>query len=146
MPLSYLAAATLVLLGLRFLGVIRAGQLWQSATGAFAIGLAFGFGWIPCIGPTLAGILVMTSGAEGVLRGAILLLVYGMGMALPFMLIAMAGGPVTAWLSRRSAIAGHVQKAAGVMLILFGLLVATRSVNLIADWMIRSFDWSATLI
>lgn len=74
-----------------------------------------------------------------------LLLVYGLGMTLPFVLAAAFAGPFLAWVARHRALMGHVEKAMGVMLIVFGILIATNSVNLIADWMIRNFDWSGTL-
>jgi cytochrome c-type biogenesis protein len=109
------------------------------------MGLAFGFGWTPCVGPALAAILMVASGMGDLWRGGLLLVVYGLAMTLPFVLAAFFAGPFLAWVARHRALMGHVEKAMGVMLIVFGLLIATNSVNLIADWMIRHFDWSATL-
>ena len=155
-PLSYVAAAVLVLFGLHFLGVFRIGFLYREArvessanprtlAGAYVMGLAFGFGWTPCVGPALAAILMVASGMGDLWRGGMLLLIYGLSMTLPFVLAAFFAGPFLAWVARHRALMGHVEKAMGVMLIIFGLLIATNSVNLIADWMIRTFDWSATL-
>ncbi|WP_103258245.1 cytochrome c biogenesis CcdA family protein [Tabrizicola aquatica] len=155
-PLSYVAAAVLILFGLHFLGVFRIGFLYREArvdttanprtlAGAYVMGMAFGFGWTPCVGPALAAILMVASGLGELWRGGMLLLVYGLSMTLPFVLAAFFAGPFLSWVARHRALMGHVEKAMGVMLILFGILIATNSVNLIADWMIRTFDWSATL-
>ena len=78
-------------------------------------------------------------------RGGALLLVFGLAMTSPFVLASVFAGPFLSWLGRHRAIVRHVEKATGVMLILFGVLIATDTVNLIADWMIRNFDWSATV-
>jgi cytochrome c-type biogenesis protein len=156
-PLSYVAAAVLILFGLHFLGVFRIGFLYREArvhaganprtlAGAYVMGLAFGFGWTPCVGPALAAILMVASGMGDLWRGGALLLVYGLAMTLPFVAAAVFAGPFLAWVARHRALMGHVEKAMGVMLIVFGLLIATNSVNLIAEWMIQNFDWSATVI
>ena len=89
--LSWLAAAVLVVFGLHFLGVIRIPFLYREARsrpeptrprvlGAYVMGLAFGFGWTPCVGPALAAILFIASGSGDLLRGGTLLLVYGLAM------------------------------------------------------------------
>lgn len=155
-PLSYVAAAILMVFGLHFLGVFRIGFIYREArvdstanprtlAGAYLMGLAFGFGWTPCVGPALAAILMVASGMGDLWRGGMLLLVYGLSMTLPFVLAAVFAGPFLAWVARHRALMGHVEKAMGVMLIVFGILIATNTVNRIADWMIRTFDWSATL-
>ncbi len=154
--LSWVAAAVLILFGLHFLGILRIGLFYREARmqagtrpttliGAYVMGLAFGFGWTPCVGPALAAILMVASGMGEVWRGGLLLLIYGAGMTLPFVLAAFFAGPFLSWVARHRALMGHVEKAMGVMLIVFGILIATNSVNVIADWMIRHFDWSATL-
>ncbi|WP_136645901.1 cytochrome c biogenesis CcdA family protein [Tabrizicola sp. YIM 78059] len=156
-PLSYVAAAVLILFGLHFLGIFRIGFLYREArvestanprtlAGSYVMGLAFGFGWTPCVGPALAAILMVASGMGDLWRGGALLLVYGLSMTLPFVLAAFFAGPFLAWVARHRALMGHVEKVMGIMLIIFGILIATNTVNLIADWMIRHFDWSATLI
>ncbi|GAA0297947.1 cytochrome c biogenesis CcdA family protein [Rhodovulum strictum] len=155
-PLSWVAGGVLVLFGLHFLGVLRIGLFYREARvqseakpttilGAYVMGLAFGFGWTPCVGPALAAILMVASGMGDLWRGGTLLLVYGLAMTLPFVVAALFAGPFLGWVSRHRAMMGHVEKAMGAMLILFGVLIATNSVNLIADWMIRNFDWTATL-
>lgn len=154
--LSWFAGGILILFGLHFLGILRIGLFYREARvqtetkpttliGAYVMGLAFGFGWTPCVGPALAAILMVASGMGEIWRGGLLLLVYGLGMTLPFVLAAFFAGPFLGWVARHRALMGYVEKAMGVTLIVFGLLIATNSVNLIADWMIRNFDWSATL-
>lgn len=155
-PLSWVAGGVLVVFGLHFLGVLRIGLLYREARveaqtrpttliGAYVMGLAFGFGWTPCVGPALAAILMVASGMGDLWRGALLLMVYGLSMTLPFVVAALFAGPFLGFFARHRAAMGHVEKAMGVMLIVFGLLIATNTVNLIAQWMISTFDWSATL-
>ena len=155
-PLSYLAAAVLLLFGLHFLGVIRIGLLYREARieskaepttviGAYVMGLAFGFGWTPCVGPALAAILMIAGGMGQPWHGGLLLLVYGLAMTLPFVAAALFAGPFLRWVARNRGLMRHVERAMGALLILFGLLIATNSVNLIADWMLRNFDWSRVL-
>ncbi|RYC23977.1 cytochrome c biogenesis CcdA family protein [Ciceribacter ferrooxidans] len=154
--LSWVAAAVLIVFGLHFLGVFRIGFLYREArvqstaspttlAGAYLMGLAFGFGWTPCVGPALAAILMVASGMGELWRGGLLLLAYGIGMTLPFVVAALFARPFLAFVSRHRALMGHVEKLMGLMLIIFGILIATNSVNLIADALIRNFDWSATL-
>lgn len=154
--LSWVAGGVLVLFGLHFLGVLRIGLLYREARaevqtapttilGAYVMGLAFGFGWTPCVGPALAAILMVASGMGDLWKGGTLLLVYGLAMTLPFVVAALFAGPFLGWVARHRALMGHVEKAMGVMLIVFGILIATNTVNIIAEWMIANFDWSATL-
>ncbi len=154
--LGWIAAAVLILFGLHFLGVLRIPLLYREArvqaggrpgsvAGAYVMGLAFGFGWTPCVGPALAAILMIAGGMGEPWRGGLLLLVYGLAMTLPFVVAALFAGPFLRWLGRNRGLMRHVERAMGVLLILFGLLIATNSVNLIADWMLRNFDWSKVL-
>lgn len=153
--LSYVAAAILLLFGLHFLGAIRVPFLSREARvdssvapstllGAWLMGLAFGFGWTPCAGPALAAILFVASGLGEAWRGGLLLLIYGLGMTLPFVAAAIFAEPFLGWLGRHRAMVAVVEKAMGVMLILFAILIATDSVSRIAEVMLDNFDWSAT--
>ncbi|HRO14822.1 MAG TPA: cytochrome c biogenesis protein CcdA, partial [Paracoccus sp. (in: a-proteobacteria)] len=114
--------------------------------GAWAMGLAFGFGWTPCAGPALAAILFVASGMGDPWRGGLLLLVYGLAMTLPFVVAAFFARPFLGWLGRHRRMVARVEKAMGVMLILFAVLIATDSVSRIAGLMLDSFDWSATTL
>lgn len=154
--LSYVAAAVLLVFGLHFLGVVRVPFLYREARieaktepttliGAYIMGLAFGFGWTPCVGPALAAILMVASGMGDMWRGGALLLVYGLSMTLPFVVAALFARPFLSWVGRNRKYLGYVEKLMGVMLIVFAVLIATNSISYLADFLIRNFDWSSTL-
>ena len=146
--LRWVAAAIIMVLGLHFLGVFRIGFLMREAridagerrwglAGAYLVGLAFAFGWTPCVGPVLAAILFTAAGQESAAEGATLLAVYGAGMAAPFVLAAVFIGPFLAWAKGFRRHLPMVEKLMGGALVVFALLIATSSVNVIAEWMLR---------
>lgn len=146
-PLSYVAAGILALFGLHFMGVLHIPLFHREARiqsdskpstmlGAYVMGLAFGFGWTPCVGPALASILMIASGMGDIWRGGLLLFVYGMAMTTPFIVAALFAKPFLGWMARNRKYLGHVEKVMGAMLILFAILIATNSVNYIAQWLI----------
>lgn len=149
--LRWVAAAIIIAMGLHFLGVIRIGFLYRqfraetgetdnlSLVGAFVIGLAFAFGWTPCVGPVLAAILFTAAGQETAGTGALLLFVYGLGMTLPFVVAAMFIGPFMRWMQKFRRHLPKIEKAMGLLLVLFGVLIATNSINYIAQWMLETF-------
>lgn len=153
--LKWVAVIILTVFGLHFLGVVRIGLLYREAKlessaepttvfGAYVMGLAFGFGWTPCVGPALASILMIASGMGDIGRGGLLLLVYGIGMTAPFVIAALFSGPFLRWTARHRAKLQYVEKLMGVMLILFAILIATDTVNMIAQWMIETFpSWTS---
>lgn len=147
-PLTYVAAAILLVFGLHFLGVIRVPILYRQAriestakpssvAGAYLMGLAFGFAWTPCVGPALATILMIASGMGDIWRGGLLLFVYGAGMTAPFIIAALFAKPFLAWVQRHREGFAWVEKGMGVMLILFAVLIVTGAMNDIAAAMIR---------
>ena len=151
--LRWVAAAIIIAMGLHFLGVVRIGLLYRQFRtdagdtsnvgylGAYVIGLAFAFGWTPCVGPVLAAILFTAAGQETAREGAVLLFVYGAGMTLPFVVAALFVGPFMIWLQRFRRHLGTIEKLMGVMLLLFGVLIATNSINVIAQWMLEHVPW-----
>ncbi|MFC4215478.1 cytochrome c biogenesis CcdA family protein [Pseudophaeobacter arcticus] len=154
--LSYAAAAILVVFGLHFLGVIRIALLYREArvessadpsslAGAYLMGLAFGFGWTPCVGPALASILMVASGLGDIWRGGALLFVYGAAMTFPFVVAALFAKPFLAWVARHRAAFHWVEKIMGAMLILFAFLIVTGGVRWIAEVMIRWMPSFATI-
>ncbi len=154
--LKYVAAAFLVVFGLHFLGVINVPLLHRgarmeskaepsSAIGAYLMGLAFGFGWSPCVGPALASILMIASGMGDIWRGGLLLFVYGVGMTAPFIVAAMFAKPFLSWVQKHRAAFAYVEKGMGAMLIVFAVLIATDSMNAIGAAMIRWMPGFLTL-
>jgi len=154
--LSWAAGLILIAFGLHFLGLLQISFFYREARsesranpagawGSYLMGLAFGFGWTPCVGPALAAILMVAGDSAELWRGGALLAVYGLAMTLPFVLAAAFAGPFLGFLSRHRRLSDYARIAMGVMLVLFGLLILTGSVPLIADWMIRNFDWSGTV-
>lgn len=146
--LRWIAAAIIIAMGLHFLGVIRIGFLYRqfradvgsttkvSLPGAYVIGLAFAFGWTPCVGPVLAAILFVAGGQETVGEGVRLLTGYSLGMTLPFVIAAAFIRPFLNWMKRFRHHLGKIEKAMGALLILFGVLIATETINWIANWMV----------
>ncbi len=154
--LAWVAAAILAVFGLHFLGIVRIPLLYREAriggaaqpasiAGAYVMGLAFGFGWTPCVGPALAAILMVASGMGELWRGAALLMVYGLAMTLPFVVAAMFARPFLGWVGRNRRYLGHVEKVMGAMLLVFAVLIATDSVSVLAEFLLLQFDWTATL-
>ena len=153
--LARISGVVVIVFGLHFLHVFRipfldrearieTGDTGGSAFGAYLLGLAFAFGWTPCVGPALASILMIASGMGDIVRGGLLLLVYGIGMTAPFVIAALFSGPFLRWTARHRGKLQYVEKAMGVMLILFAILIATDSVNVIAQWMIDTFPgWTS---
>lgn len=155
--LRWAAAALIIAMGLHFLGVIRIGFLYRQFradagstsnvgyVGSFVIGLAFAFGWTPCVGPVLAAILFTAAGQQTAWQGAGLLFVYGVGMTLPFVLAALFIAPFMRWARRFRKHLGLVEKLMGLLLVLFGVLIATNSVNIIAQWMLENVPWFSAI-
>ena len=149
--LSWFAAAILFVFGLHFLGIFKISFLYREAridssgikpasyVGSYLIGLAFGFGWTPCVGPALAAILYMASQSGSLQHGAGLLFVYGAFMTVPFILAAVFSGPFLRWVQRNRKYMGHIEKVMGGFLIVFAILIATGSVSYIAQFMLEKF-------
>ncbi|MEL7524774.1 MAG: cytochrome c biogenesis protein CcdA [Pseudomonadota bacterium] len=155
--LRWIAAAIIIVMGLHFLGVVRIGILYRqlraetghasgaSLLGAYVVGLAFAFGWTPCVGPVLAAILFTAAGQETAGQGAMLLFVYGLGMTLPFVFAALFIGPFMSWMAGFRKYLGVVEKLMGALLIVFGVLIATNSINVIAQWMLETVPWFSAI-
>ena len=91
------------------------------------------------MGPALAAILMIAGGMGDVTRGGLLLFTYGIAMTSPFIIAAIFARPFLGWVQRNRKYMGHVEKVMGGMLILFGVLIATNTVSLIAQWMLDTF-------
>jgi len=144
-----IAGVIIILMGLHFLGVFRIAMLYREARfqagsnvnlwGAYVMGLAFAFGWTPCIGPILAAILAVAGTEQSVARGAFLLMVYSAGMGIPFILAAFAMKPFVNFLKRMKSRFGMVEKAMGGLLVLTGIAFLTGGIEMMAFWMLETF-------
>jgi cytochrome c-type biogenesis protein len=148
--LGYLAGILIGLMGLHFLHVIRipfmdrtarvgVAQKPASLVGAYVIGLAFGFGWSPCVGPVLAAILLMAGAADSATEGARLLFIYSLGIGVPFLVAATFAGAFMRWSARFRSRLGLIEKAMGAFLVVAGVLIFTGQMPTIANWLIESF-------
>jgi cytochrome c-type biogenesis protein len=102
-----------------------------SKLNSLVVGLAFGFGWTPCVGPILGSILLLASTSSTVFQGTLLLLVFSLGMAVPFMLIALGVGSIE---KRLTPYLGIISKVSGVFLVLLGILLLTNSFSLLISY------------
>lgn len=110
-----------------------------NAVGAFVMGLAFAFGWTPCIGPVLGAILTMSAGSGDITRGTALLAIYALGLGIPFLLAALFVDRLLAQLRRLSAAGRRLQQVAGLLLLVMGVLMLTGQLEIIAYWLLESF-------
>ncbi len=154
--LSKIAGVVIIIAGLHFLGLIHIPILHREAryhadarpaglVGAYVIGLAFAFGWTPCIGPVLAAILAMAAGQDSVSQGVSLLLVYSLGLGIPFIAAAIAIRPFLRMLQRYRKHLATMEKVLGAFLVLTGILFLTDSMTLIAGWILQAFPVLATI-
>jgi cytochrome c-type biogenesis protein len=115
--------------------VAKPGGLW----GAYLMGLAFAFGWTPCIGPILAVILAIAASKETVAKGAGLLAIYSLGLGIPFLIAAFAVEPFAKFLARFRAYLPWVERAMGAMLVLTGIAFLTGFVTTASYWLLEAF-------
>ncbi|MFQ6094119.1 MAG: cytochrome c biogenesis protein CcdA, partial [bacterium] len=109
--------------------------------GSFLIGLAFAFGWTPCIGPILAAILVVAGSQETVLQGLSLLAVYSLGLGLPFFITGIS---INSFLSMFDRIKNHfriIEIVSGGFLIIVGVLIFTNYLSILSGWLSQWFPW-----
>lgn len=147
--LSLLAGCAIILMGLHFLGVFKLSLLYREKRmmvqkplgpwGAYVLGLAFAFGWTPCIGPILAAILAVAASEATVTRGAGLLAIYSLGLGIPFLLAALAIEPFLGFISRFKKHFSLVEKTVGVLLIATGVAFLTGAMQNLSYWLLQTF-------
>jgi cytochrome c-type biogenesis protein len=154
--LAIVAGVLIIIMGLHFLGVFRIGMLYREARvqvdrkpagplGAYVIGLAFAFGWTPCVGPVLAAILFI-AGSEGTaLRGAALLGAYSLGIGIPFLLAAIFASRFLGWAARFKKHMRKVEMAMGGLLVLTGILFITGQMSAFSYWLLETFPAFQTI-
>lgn len=144
--LTKIAGALIIVFGLHMMGVFRLAFLDNEKraqaqrkpagpVGAFLVGLAFAFGWTPCIGPILAGILVVAGSRESVAEGVLLLAVYSLGLGVPFLLTSIA---IDRFFSVAAAIRRHyraIEMASGSLLVAIGVLIFTEQLTVIVRYL-----------
>jgi cytochrome c-type biogenesis protein len=154
--LSKIAGVLVIILGLHMLGVFRLNALYREkrfhteskrvgVIGSFLVGVAFAFGWSPCIGPILGGILAYAGTQETVGQGMLLLAVYSLGLGLPFII---AGLSMDAFFRLTGRFKKHfraIEVASGVLLITVGVLIFTNQLTLISSWMVEKFPWMSQI-
>jgi cytochrome c-type biogenesis protein len=147
--LSILAGIAIIVMGLHFLGLTRIGLLMREGRlpipkpvglwGAYVMGLAFAFGWTPCIGPILAAILAVAASEHTVAKGAGLLAVYSAGLGIPFLLAALAIEPFAEFLVRFRRHLIHMERVMGGLLVLTGIAFLTGFVTRASFWLLEAF-------
>ncbi len=145
--LTLLSGALLVAFGLHMTGLVRIPLLYRQARlepmarpagliGPYVVGLAFGFGWSPCVGPVLAAILIVAGAEASVGRGMLLLGIYAAGIGIPFLIAAAFTERFLAWSRAARSRLGLVEKIAGGLLILTGIAFMTGFMPEIAQWLL----------
>ncbi|MGL4260554.1 MAG: cytochrome c biogenesis CcdA family protein [Afipia sp.] len=147
--LSIVAGIAIILMGLHFLGLTRIGFLMREGRlpipkpvglwGAYVMGLAFAFGWTPCIGPILAAILSVAASETTVTKGAGLLAVYSAGLGIPFLIAAFMVERFSSVLARMKKHLATVERAMGVLMILVGIGFLTGAVTDVSIWLLETF-------
>lgn len=147
--LATVAGIVIIIMGLHFLGLTQIALLHRQKRltvakpvglwGAYAMGLAFAFGWTPCIGPILAAILAVAASEQTVTRGASLLAVYSLGLGIPFIVAAFAIEPFAAFLARFKKYLRRVEQVMGALLVLTGIAFLTGSITDVSVWILETF-------
>lgn len=154
--LAKVAGALIILLGLHFTGLLKITALYRDirvhvenrpagVIGAYVIGLAFAFGWTPCVGPVLATILMVAGAEDSVSHGALLLGAYALGIGIPFLLAAGFAPQFLRLMRRFRRHIGTIEKIIGVLLIATGILFLTGSIPEISFWLLETFPSLGTV-
>ena len=144
--LTKIAGVIVVIFGLHLTGLLKIKALYadkrlhnvkgsSSVAGSFLVGFAFAFGWTPCIGPILAGILLVAETQDTVLKGIFLLAIYSLGLAVPFLLTSLGVDRFLAFYSRFRRHLHTVEVISGVLLIAVGVLIFLNNLKLLSGYL-----------
>ena len=144
--LAQIAGVVIILFGLHLTGVFKIKALYtdarlhsvkggSTAWGAFVIGFAFAFGWTPCVGPVLTVILTFAAAQDSITKGIMLLAIYSMGLAVPFLLTALGVERFLKFYSRLRAHMHAIEVASGVLLIALGILLVLGRFTIISNYL-----------
>lgn len=148
--LSIIAGAVIAIMGLHFLGLLRLSWLYATKRvevqrkppgmlGGYVIGLAFAFGWTPCVGPVLAAILFLAGSKDTAWNGAGLLFAYSLGIGLPFLAASLFARPFMQLMGRAKKHMNLIEKVMGGLLVLTGVLFMTGQMSTMAYWLLEAF-------
>ncbi len=147
--LGTIAGIVIIVMGLHFLGLTRIALLYRETRvavpkpvglwGAYVMGLAFAFGWTPCIGPILAAILAVAASEKTVAKGAMLLAFYSLGLGIPFIAAALAVEPFAAFLAHFRKHLVRVEQAMGALLVITGVAFLTGAISNVSFWLLEAF-------
>ena len=154
--LARISGVVVIVFGLHFLHVFRipfldrearieTGDTGGSAFGAYILGLAFAFGWTPCIGPQLGAILSMAASEASIARGTALLAVYAAGLGLPFLLAAIFLSRAMGLMNRIKRHMGLIEKVMGLLLVAVGLMLLTGAFSAFSFWLLETFPALQTI-
>ena len=148
--LGQIAGVIIVIFGLHFIGVFRIGFLNfekrfhlenkpADLVGSYILGLAFAFGWTPCVGPILASVLMVATSGDSIGYGISLLTVYAAGLGIPFLVAAFAVKPFMKFLSRFKSQMRKIELTIGGLLIITGIAIFTGDLAETANWLLETF-------
>jgi cytochrome c-type biogenesis protein len=147
--LSLIAGIAIIIMGLHFLGIFRIRLLYREArfhvprpagiAGPYVMGLAFAFGWTPCIGPVLGSVMAVAGAQATVGQGMGMLAIYSLGLGLPFLLAALFLGSFTRGLRRLKDHMGLIEKIMGLLLVLTGIAFLTGGIASASYWLLEAF-------
>src|SRR6516225_4023605 len=147
--LSILAGIVIIVMGLHFLGLTRISLLMREGRlpipkpvglwGAYVMGLAFAFGWTPCIGPILAAILSIAAAEATIMKGAGLLAVYSAGLGIPFLIAAFMVKQFSSLFARMKRHLVNVERAMGILMIITGIGFLTGAISGVSIWLLETF-------
>jgi len=143
--IRYIGGGIILVFGIHLLGIINirgfqfekrihVRQKPLHLMGTFVIGMAFGAGWSPCIGPILGSILTVAGNQDTILKGVLLLAVYSAGLALPFLVLSFFIHSILDIMKRAKKVIGIINKVSGILLILIGLLLIFDKFRLLATF------------
>ena len=147
---SQISGVVVIIFGIHFLGIYRigfldrearldAGDKGGSSFGAYVLGLAFAFGWTPCIGPQLGAILSLAASEASVARGTLLLGVYALGLGIPFLLAAMFMTRAVGVMNKLKRHMKTIERVMGVLLLAVGIAMLTGAFSAMSFWLLETF-------
>jgi len=154
--LAQISGGVIAIFGLHFLGLITlpflqrearfdAGDRGGSSFGAYILGLAFAFGWTPCIGPILGAILALSAQEASIARGTMLLATYAIGLGVPFIIASIFINRAINVMNRFKRHMGLIEKIMGGMLVVVGIMMMTGAFTRLAFWLLETFPGLAAI-